>query len=401
MAMLSTNRASPVQEETDFDLQGRLSAFSLSDLFQMLSFTQKSGTVTLIQGWNSRTITFEDGRISYVAAGSRLPTMTDLLHRLGKVGRDQIEGLRLQGVRTEEAILARLRASGRVTDADLQLCREQLLEMSVYTLFLWRNCYFTFKAGETVHEGGVSVDVDSMQLIIEGTRRVDEWIEVSPVVPSVYMIFRWHRNRPTEDPGAELRDTLALVDGKRDVVEIARIAGVTQFQTAKSLYHLVRAGYIEAVPPNKQKVVELFNLAVESIYLKLVLFDRSRIALEFENQLNRFAIENRLKVRMAAGKVIISDHNTPISPTELVDLYKLFIAIQNNKFSKMFEPVVAQGLMEGLYLHTDAEFQQMMRMYEFYQIEGLLLMDMFGRTSNSPQQSHVQVHAPAHAHSRG
>lgn len=59
-----------------------------------------------------------------------------------------------------------------------------------------------------------------------------------------------------------------------------------------------------------------------------------------------------------------------------MDLYKLFIAIQNNKFSKMFDPVVAQGLMEGLYRHTDAEFQAMMRMYEFIEIEGLLLRDM-------------------------
>src|SRR5690606_35298347 len=128
--------------------------------------------------------------------------------------------------------------------------------------------------------------------------------------------------------------------------------------------------------PSPPPLHDALPSSVESIYLKLVLFDHARVALEFENQLNRFAVENRLKVRMAAGKVIISDQNTPISPTELVDLYKLFIAIQNNKFSKMFDPVVAQGLMEGLYRHTDAEFQQMMRMYEFIEIEGLLLRDM-------------------------
>ena len=252
-----------------------------------------------------------------------------------------------------------------------------MLEISIYTLFLWRNCYFTFKAGDIVREGGVEVDVDSMQVIIEGTRRVDEWIEVSPVVPSVYMIFRWRRDRPAQSPDSELDVVLDLVDGKRDVSAISRRLGLTQFQTARALYDLVKAGYIEAVPPNKQKVVELFNLAVESIYLKLCLFDRARVALEFEHQLNRFAIENKLKVRMAAGKMLMSDMNTPITPVELVDLYKLFIAIQNNKFSKMFEPVIAQGLMEGLYLHTDAEFRQMMRMYEFYEIEGLLLFDMF------------------------
>ncbi len=43
-------------EKDDFDLQGRIGCFSLSDLLQTLSFTQKTGTLTLIQGWNTRTI---------------------------------------------------------------------------------------------------------------------------------------------------------------------------------------------------------------------------------------------------------------------------------------------------------------------------------------------------------
>ena len=363
--------------DPDVDLQGKLSVFSISDLFQMLSFTQKTGTVTLIQGWNSRTITFEDGRVSYVAAGSRLPTIIELLHRIGKVDREQMEILRASGARNEGEMIDQLRNAGIISVEDLRVCREQLLEISIYTLFLWRNCYFTFKAGEVVHDGGVAVDVDSMQIVIEGTRRVDEWIEVSPVVPSVYMIFRVRKDRPLEPPPGDLPAALELVDGSRDVFAISRRLGFTQFQTARALYELVRGNYIEAVPPNKLKVVELFNLAVESIYLKLCLFDKARIALEFEHQLNRFAIENRLKTRMAAGKMLMTDLQTQISPVELVDLYKLFIAIQNNKFSKMFEPVIAQGLMEGLYLHTDAEFRQMMRMYEFYEIEGLLLFDMF------------------------
>jgi hypothetical protein len=363
--------------DPDVDLQGKLSVFSLSDLFQMLSFTRKTGTVTLIQGWNSRTITFEDGRVSYVAAGSRLPTMVELLHRNGKVDREQMESLKQSRARSSAEMIEQLRGAGVISAEDLQTCREQLLELSIYTLFLWRNCYFTFKAGEVVREGGVAVDVDSMQIIIEGTRRVDEWIEVSPVVPSVYMIFRSRKDRPLEAPPNDLSLTLNLVDGTRDVFAISRRLGFTQFQTARALFELVKRGYIEAVPPNKLKVVELFNLAVESIYIKLCMFDKARIALEFEHQLNRFALENRLKTRMAAGKILMTDLHTPISPVELVDLYKLFIAIQNNKFSKMFEPVVAQGLMEGLYLHTDAEFRQMMRMYEFYEIEGLLLFDMF------------------------
>jgi hypothetical protein len=362
----------------EFDLQGKLGTFTLSDLFQMLSFSNKSGVLTLIQGWNSRTITFQDGRISYVAAGSRLPTMRDLLLRHGKVSREQIENLSRRGLRTDEAIIAELTRSGAIAPDDVARCREQLLEISIFTLFLWRNCYFTFKSGEIIRDGGVDVSVDSMHLIIEGTRRVDEWIEISPIVPSVYMIYRRTTRPPSASPPKDLRPLFRLIDGNRDVATIAARAGMTQFETAKGLFDLVKAGYIEAIPPDKQKVTELFNMAVESIYFKLILFSQGKTAVEFENQLNRFAMENSLKVRMSQGKVLMSDQRTPISPAELVDLYKLFIAIQNNKFSKMFDPVVSQGLMEGLYLHTDPEFQAMMRMYEFIEIEGLLILEMFG-----------------------
>jgi hypothetical protein len=154
----------------------------------------------------------------------------------------------------------------------------------------------------------------------------------------------------------------------------------------------VQSGYIESIPPDKQKVTELFNMAVESIYFKLILFHQGRVAVEFENQLNRFALEHGLKVRMASGKILMSDQRTPISPAELVDLYKLFIAIQNNKFAKMFDPVISQGLMEGLYLHTDPEFQSMMRMYEFIAIEGLLLLEMFEREE---KEQHAELEQTA------
>lgn len=370
----------------EFDLQGRLGAFTFSDLLQMLSLTEKTGTLTLIQGWNTRTITFEHGTITYVAAGSRLPSIPDLLIRAGKITPDDLARLREQGVQGEAALVQQLLASGKITASDIKGCQEQLLEIAIYTLFLWRNCVFTFKAGQNVYEGGVPVSVDSMRLIIEGTRRVDEWIEISPVVPSVHMLFRRRADAPADPPPAELMRVFSLVDGHRDVAAIARDAGITQFDAARALYQLTRRGYVEAMPPDREKIIELFTLAVESIYLKLILFDHARVALEFEHQLNRFAQQHGLRVRMASGRIIKTDRETRISSTELIDRYKLFIAIQNNKFANMFEPVVAQGLMEGLYRHADPETRQLLRMYEFYEIEGLLVRDLLGERPTPPMR---------------
>src|SRR3954464_6302547 len=78
-------------EKEEFDLQGRIGCFSLSDLLQTLSFTQKTGTLTLIQGWNTRTICYENGRITYIAAATRLPTVVELLLQTERLSVRQLE----------------------------------------------------------------------------------------------------------------------------------------------------------------------------------------------------------------------------------------------------------------------------------------------------------------------
>jgi hypothetical protein len=373
---MDAKHLAPSPDAIGWDLAGRLGTFSLSDIFQMLSFSGKTGTLTLIQGWNTRTISFRQGRICYIAAGTRLPTVLELLVRGGHVTRAQLAEIARRGVNSEADVVPALVAAGIVADEDVQRSIEQQLESTIYSLFLWRNCIFTFLAGDLVLEGGVPVDLDSEHLIIEGTRRVDEWIQISPIVPSVFMIFQ---RRPVIVPSLhdEELPVYHLLDGVRDVATIAQETGRTQFEVARVLYHLVRRGVAEAAPPNKMKIMQLFNLAVESIHMKLMMYGHSREALELENQLNRFARDNRLKVRMSGGRVVLTDLDTPVDATSLIDLYKLFIGIQNNKFSKVLEPAKATGLMEGLYRHTDPEFRSMMRMYEFYEIEGLLPVNMF------------------------
>jgi len=343
-----------------FDLEGRLRCFAL-------------GTLSLIQGWNSRTITFEKGRITYIAAATRLPSIPDLLLKAGKVNERQMqEVLHYQQANRSQSVEELLLSIDWVTKADLERCRAQQLEETIYTLFLWRNCYFTFSNPTVNKAGGIAVDLASERLIIEGTRRVDEWISISPVVPSVRMIFRLQDGEPPADLDPQDRLVLDQVDGEQDAAAIARASGLTQFEAARSLYRLAKAGLVKAVPPDKVKIIELFNFLVESIYMKLVMYGYARIAVEFEKQLNSFALDNRLKVRMRAGRIFLSDLDLMIETTALIDLYKLFIAVENNKFSRTFEPDIVRGLVEGLYLHVDSHFRGMMRMYEFYQIEGLL-----------------------------
>jgi hypothetical protein len=434
-------------DKDDFDLQGRIGCFSLSDLLQTLSFTQKTGTLTLIQGWNTRTICYEQGRITYLAAATRLPTAVELLLQAGNLDQKKLlhtlgpNWKRMLGVQDPEHVepdsepapaLAAASTNGNggssrkprpdpyspsakatdpyLTDFDdletfvppdysaslaarnapdpssillkyklatpeeLQWCEEQMMETTIYTLFLWRNCRFTFQGDLLVKTDGIPVSVSAEKLIIEGTRRVDEWIRISPVIPSVLMAFR-RLPRPVTGPlSDEAREVLTLVDGVSDVASIARKRQRTQFDTAKLLHGLTKLGLIQPVPPDKTTVMELFKYTVEAIYIKLVMYGYSRKAMEFEYELNRFARENKLKVRMHIGKIRLTDQDLNIDPTALLDLYKLFIAIENNKFAKLFPGEIRKGLTEALYQHMDSSARALMRMYEFHALEGLLIM---------------------------
>ena len=143
-----------------------------------------------------------------------------------------------------------LQREGQINDSDLQQCQYQLLESSIYTLFLWRNCYFTFKSGELVKEGGVPVSVDATHLIIEGTRRVDEWIEICPVVPSVFMIFRRKPRQPSVRPERDLLNVFRFVDGRQDVVSIARATGPRMRSASSSGSAPTRLMYVSSVSPS-------------------------------------------------------------------------------------------------------------------------------------------------------
>lgn len=376
--------------KSEFDLQGRLGNFLISDLLQMIQLSGKTGTLTLLQGWNNRKITFELGRISYVSSGSRLPSQFELLVRTGRLTRHQVEAFRQRRPgKSDEEMIDELISRKLIDRAAIDKCNEQLLESAIYTLFLWRNCAFTFKAGDVSKVNGVAVSVDGNHLIIEGTRRVDEWIEISPVVPSVFMIFRQRPHLVERTVPDHLQRVFDCVNGNRDVTGIARATGLSQFDAARALYELAQDRFVESNPPNKLRVVELFKLCVESIYMKMVLFERSRLALEFEHELNRFAVENGLRVRMSAGRTNRGDIETPLNTIDLIELYKTFIGIQNNKLSQLFEPRVFQGLMEGLYLNADPEMQSMMRMYEFFDIDGIAILDMFD--SSQPRRQTAEL----------
>ncbi len=365
-----------METDREPDLQGRLNHILLIDILQMLSLSGQTGTLELRQGWNTRGIFFQDGRLTYISQGTRPLSLGELLVKSGHLTQQQAEFLAQRSRQTGLSFARQVIDSGLVTPDEVRACADAQMEEAIYSLFLWRDCAFRFYAGEPEKldlENTLPVDISSERLIMEGARRVDEWSRLSPIIPSFRMIFH-----PAVQPaflpeaGLDARDlrVLSLVDGRADVIALAARAGMTRLEVMRSLAALVSAGLIRTSVPSKLQIIELFKLLLETIYKKLSLFGYTPVARQFEQELNAFSQQHGLKVRMYTGAVTLTDLDTLIGSMALIDLYKLFMNIQLNYFSKTLPLEVSQGLLQGLYHHAPPELQELLRLYDFYSPDG-------------------------------
>jgi hypothetical protein len=363
------------------DLQGRLNHILLIDILQMLSLSGQTGILELSQGWNTRGIFFQEGRLTYISQATRPLSLGELLVKSGQITQQQFDFLAQRSRQTGLSFTRLLLDSGLVTQEDLRVVTEQQIEEAIYSLFLWRDCAFRFYYGEPEKldlENTLPVDISSERLIMEGTRRVDEWSRLSPIIPSLRMIFHpapqleYVTESQLDNLDPREQRILNLVDGRSDVIALAARAGMTRYDCMRSLAVLVNAGLIRTSVPSKLQIIELFTLLLETVYKKLSLFGYTPIARQFEQELNAFSQQHGLKVRMYTGSVTLTDMDTLIDGMALIDLYKLFMNIQMNYFSKMLPPEVSQGLLQGLYHYASLDLQELLRLYDFYSPDGTI-----------------------------
>jgi hypothetical protein len=128
--------------------------------------------------------------------------------------------------------------------------REQVQD-AVFDLMRWSDGNFQFDTDgdDAVIEEPTELAVSVENLIMEGSRRLEEWDSVRKKIPSMDATVAMAP--PPGEAGVELSlkaeewRLLTLVDGRRSVRDLVELAGQGQFATCKLLYGMVGAGMLE------------------------------------------------------------------------------------------------------------------------------------------------------------
>jgi tetratricopeptide (TPR) repeat protein len=143
--------------------------------------------------------------------------------------------------------------SQREIDRQLRLHIERV----VFDLMSWSEGFFSFEErarDEMAVESRVTVSTES--LLMEGARRFDEWSRIADVIPSVDIVPELAPIDPERD-GAMLDllpnewQVLTLIDGTRDLRDIASAIPRDEFEVAKVAYGLTTTGIVRVRSPKE------------------------------------------------------------------------------------------------------------------------------------------------------
>src|SRR5215203_856740 len=227
-------------------LEGSLDAFSLPDIFQLLSFTKKSGGLHLAHDLADGVVFFAGGQVTGASADSSRQPLARRIVGTGAVS-DEALVAAVEAVAAGEGIgVVRSLLDAGAVDADLlrQAAQEQATD-AIFDLLRWHDGDFAFVLDEAnPDEVGVSVSVEAVLADAEARRAT--WESVSQVVPTPQAVLVMPVVLAAEPAvSREEWSLLALVDGRRTVSELVDLTGSGQYAVVSTLASLVQRGLLE------------------------------------------------------------------------------------------------------------------------------------------------------------
>ena len=287
-------------------LRGNLKDFSLPDVFQLVQLSGKTGVLRIAGPDAEGSIWFRDGDVFFAQSnwrrdhlGERLVTAqritpAALARALELREAEPPEGRRLGQILVDE---------GYITQQVLEsFVQEQILD-TIFDLMRWDEGDFDFEVlPDVVHEDiGLSVSVEN--IVMEGSRRLEEWNRIRKKVPSTDMVFKMATAPGEGTFEISLKpvewNLLLLVDGTRSVAELAHETGRTDFEVARVIYGLFSAGLLE-VPTDEE--VERLRADRARREDKRAALDAARAAREEADKAEALGIEEQL-AREAAERM--------------------------------------------------------------------------------------------------
>ncbi|HET7275667.1 MAG TPA: DUF4388 domain-containing protein [Longimicrobiaceae bacterium] len=267
-------------------IEGPLHELALSDVFQLLDLSRKTGVLTVRGGGREEpaVVRFEKGAVVGAEYPGNSRRLGYLLLRAGKATQVDLDRAAAEQLANPgRAFGAILVDQGSATETDVRVQLRFQIEETVFELIRWKDGYFRFDETPPMAGDAVPISLATESLLMEAARRIDEWTTLETKITDMDLIPRLVAADPENSPVLDLRpdewEVLAEVGGERTLETIARDLGRGDFEIAKTAFALLSTGIIEVAHavPEEQDDSSQFMAGGTEISSAGKSFERGRI----------------------------------------------------------------------------------------------------------------------------
>ncbi|MGZ8831138.1 MAG: DUF4388 domain-containing protein [Thermoanaerobaculia bacterium] len=229
-------------------VSGNLKTMLPGDLLQWLSLGQKTGTLTVSNKAVSKRIFFRNGRVISSASNDPREYLGQFLMSHGYLTEPEL--MKAMEVQYQSGILLGkiLVMIGLINEGDLTRLMRLKAEEEIYDVFLWNEGDFHFVDNELPTMEMIPLKIDVTGIIMEGTRRVDEWPRIREVVPHDACVPVLVKPIELEEEFDEVETQVVdAIDGRRTIAELVLESRSSSFVVCSSVAPLVRAGFLKLI----------------------------------------------------------------------------------------------------------------------------------------------------------
>jgi hypothetical protein len=233
-------------------LAGQLARFAVPDLLTFLNMAERTGVLVLEREDLEAKIFIRDGGPIFATSNREELRLGAVLIRAGKLDKRRMEKILLQQRGGRSRVGQILMAEKLLRPDELaSLLKVQVSEV-IFDSFRWREGTFIFYDKVPPPATAVTLEMELPNLILEGLRRIDERERLGELFPDlnavVDSVVNPERVKNTLALTREEWQVFFLIDGRRTLTEICRLAGTTDEQaTLQILHNLLAAKFVALV----------------------------------------------------------------------------------------------------------------------------------------------------------
>lgn len=229
-------------------LKGKLEAFYLASLLQLLSHEKKTGVLQLSDGDNIVKIFVKDGVIVYASSSQREFRLGHLVTIKGIVPAEKVHECLGLAKKKRQSLGKILVEKGYISKQNLKDLLQQQAKEILNSVFLWKTGEFEYKDAPLSVEGKLVTQMNTLEIILESSRLTDEWSVITKQINDGNLIFKpSKKSQDLDEVKLDKKEwrVLSLMDGIRPVKQVVKDSGLGEFVTYKTIYTLLFSGFIE------------------------------------------------------------------------------------------------------------------------------------------------------------